>query len=353
MTTKSRSTRTIAMASLLTVGGLLVLSGTSYSQSPLRLTYVSYGGTGQDAQIKAWQEPYTAKNPNITFTNTSPPDPAQVKAQVMTKAVQWNVVTTAPYLAQQNCGTLYEKLTIPGLDMSQFPKGVIGECYVADFRYSLVFSYSADKWPDPAKAPKTLADFFDTKKFPGKRGVVRAVQDGLLEQALLAEGVPADKMYPLDVERALKKWSTIKDDTVWAANPGALLQLITSKQVDMQFLVQARSQAALDAGANMVPVWDTTVTSVDALAVPKGSPNLDEIQKFLSFVMQPDQQARMATLAGIGASNLKAVPTYTANGNKVNAFGPANTGKTLQVDFDWWSKNFNQTVERFTQWLNS
>jgi spermidine/putrescine-binding protein len=150
----------------------------------------------------------------------------------------------------------------------------------------------------------------------------------------------------------LKKWASIKDDTIWAANPGALLQLITSKQVDMQFLVQARSQAALDAGANMVPVWDITVTSVDALSVPKGSPNLEEIQKFLSFVMQPDQQARMATLAGIGASNLKAVPTYTANGNKVNAFGPANTGKTMQVDFDWWSKNFNQTVERFTAWLN-
>ncbi len=73
MSTKSRSTRTIAMAPLLTVGGLLVLSGTSYSQSPLRLTYVSYGGTGQDAQIKRVQEPYTAKKLNITSTNTSPP----------------------------------------------------------------------------------------------------------------------------------------------------------------------------------------------------------------------------------------------------------------------------------------
>lgn len=352
MSTKTRSTRVLAAVSLLTVGGLVVLSGTSFSQSPIRLTYVSYGGTGQDAQIKAWQEPYTAKNPNITFTNTSPPDPAQVKAQVMTKQVQWNVVTTAPYLATQNCGTLYEKLNIPGLDKSQFPPGILGECYVGDFRYSLVFSYSADKWPDPAKAPKTIADFFDTKKFPGKRGVVRAVQDGMLEQALLADGVAPEKMYPLDVERALKKWSSIRDDTVWAANPGALLQLITSKQVDMQFLVQARSQAALDAGANMVPVWDITVTSLDGLAIPKGSPHLDEIQKFLSFVMQPDSQARMSSIAGIAPSNLQAKPTFTANGNKVNAFGPANTGKTFQIDPGWWSQNFNQTVERFTAWLN-
>jgi putative spermidine/putrescine transport system substrate-binding protein len=159
-------------------------------------------------------------------------------------------------------------------------------------------------------------------------------------------------MYPLDVERALKKWGTIKSDTIWAANPGALLQLITSKQVDMQFLVQARSQAALDAGANMVPVWDITVTSLDGLAVPKGSPHLPQIQKFLSFVMQPESQARMASLAGIGPSNLLSKPTYTPNGHKVNAFGPANTGKTFQIDPGWWSQNYNQVAERFTRWLN-
>jgi putative spermidine/putrescine transport system substrate-binding protein len=349
--TASRTSRRVAAAAALTMGALLVGTA-SYSQSNVTLTYVSYGGTGQDAQIKAWQEPYKAKAPNVSFTNTSPPDPAQVKAQVMTNAVQWNVVTTAPYLATQNCGTLYEKLSIPDLDKSQFPPGIIGDCYVGDFRYSLVFSYNADKWPDPANAPKTIADFFDTKKFPGKRGVVRAVQDGLLEQALLADGAKPESMYPLDVERALKKWATIKNDTIWAANPGALLQLITSKQVDMQFLVQARSQAALDAGANMIPVWDITVTSLDGLAVPKGSPHFAEIQKFLSFVMQPESQARMASIAGIGASNLLSKPTYTANGNKVNAFGPANTGKTFQIDPSWWSTNFNQTVERFTKWLN-
>ena len=86
------------------IAGLVVLTGTgyaaitaSYGQSPIALTYVSYGGTGQDAQIRAWQEPYSASNSQITFNNTSPPDPAQVKAQVMTKAIQWNVVTTAPF----------------------------------------------------------------------------------------------------------------------------------------------------------------------------------------------------------------------------------------------------------------
>ncbi len=357
--------RWIAVSAALVTVGLLAACASNPSSTPtatksasadttpVNLTYVSYGGTGQQGQIDAWQTPYTAAHPNVTFSNTSPPDPAQVKAQVLSDAVQWNVVTTAPFLANQNCGTLYEKLTIPDVDKKQLASSaVIGDCYISDFQYSLVFSYNADKWPDPATAPKTLADFFDTKKFPGKRGVVPNVQDGVLETALLADGVKPSKLYPLDVDRALNEWDKIKSDTIFAANPGALLQLITSKQVDMEILVQARSQAALDAGANIVPVWDKTVTSIDGIAIPKGSPNKAAIEQFLSFILQPTQQAKMASLTGVVPNNKESKPTYTANGNKVNAFGPANTGTNVQVNAEYWSKNYNQISARFTQWEN-
>ena len=86
---------------------------------PQTITYVGYGGAGQDAQIQAWQVPYTQAHPNITFVNTSPPDVAQVKAQVEAGAVLWDVIATAPYAAEQNCGTLFEpleiELTVPEL----------------------------------------------------------------------------------------------------------------------------------------------------------------------------------------------------------------------------------------------
>jgi putative spermidine/putrescine transport system substrate-binding protein len=327
-------------------------SGDDDGTKPVTLTYVSYGGTGQQAQIDAWQKPYTAQNPNVKFVNTSPPDPAQVKAQVTTGQVQWDIVTTAPYLASQNCGTLYEHLDIPDLDMSQFSPGTIGDCYVTDFKYSLVFSYNGDKWSNPDTAPKTLADYFDLEKFPGKRGVVPTVQDGFLETALLADGVKADDLYPLDVDRALKVWDKVKAQTVFAANPGALLQAVTSKQVDMQILVQARSQAVLDAGANAIPVWDQTITSIDGLAIPKGSKNKKAAEKFISFLLQPEQSAKMASLAGVAPANLKSVPTYSDNGNRINAFGEANTGTTVQASAEYWGKNYNQISTKVTQWLN-
>jgi len=349
----------IAASTALATAGFLTACGSggdnpsdTDENAPVELTYVSYGGTGQDGMIKSWQEPYTALHPNVTFVNASPPDAAQVKAQVEAGVVQWDIVSTAPWLASQNCGTLYEKLNLPDLDPSQFGPGVLGECYVPDFAYSLVFAYNAEKWPDPATAPKTIQDFFDTEKFPGKRGVVPALQDGLLEWALIADGVAPEDVYPIDVPRALAKWESIRADTTWAANVGALLQLVTSRQVDMQVMVQARNQAALDAGAKIVPVWDITMTSIDGLAVPKGAPNKAAAERFLSFILQPEQQAAMAEAVGVAPSNLLSKPNLTENGRKIDAFGPVNTGKNVPVDAVWWGQNWNQISTEFTKWLN-
>lgn len=348
-----RIVKAIAVAVTLTTAAFATAcgSGSGGDDGSVELTFVSYGGTGQDAMIKAWQEPYTAANPNITFINTSPPDPAQVKAQVEAGAVTWDLVSTAPWLASQNCGTIYAKLNVE-IDESQFPPNLHGECFIADFRYSLIFGYNAKKWPDPATAPKTIQDFFDTEKFPGKRGVVPALQDGILEWALIADGVDPEDVYPVDVPRALAKWDSIREHTTWAANVGALLQLVTSEQVDMQLMVQARNQAALDAGTPLVPVWDVTMTSINGMAIPLGAPHQAEAEKFMSFMLQPEQQATMAELSGVAPSNLLSQPSLTETGEKINAFGPANTGRSVAVDPIWWGQNWNQISEEFNRWLN-
>lgn len=59
--------------------------------------------------------------------------------------------------------------------------------------------------------PTSWADFWDTKAFPGRRVLMDAAgEKPPLEQALLADGVPMDKLYPLDIDRAFRMLSTIK-----------------------------------------------------------------------------------------------------------------------------------------------
>lgn len=318
----------------------------------IELTYVSSGGTEQEAMIEAWQQPYSLVHPGVRFFNTSPPDLGQIKAQVEAEAVGWNLVAMPPWAAIQNCGTLYERLAVPNLDLSQFPPDTHGECFVAGYRSSLVFTYNTEKWPDSATAPQTIQDFFDVEKFPGRRGVVPALADGILELALLADGVDPASLYPLDVPRALAKWETIRASTTWAAGPDALLELVTSEQVDMQLLVQSHAKAALDAEAPIAPVWDVTMTSVTGIAVPLGAPHKVPAEEFLSFLLQPEQQAKMAEVGGVAPVNREAEPEWSETGAVVNGFGSANTGSSVAVDPAWWSQQGPEILAQFNAWRN-
>lgn len=318
---------------------------------PVTVTYVSYGGFGQEAQAKAFQEPYTAAHPEVTFVNSSPADVAQVQAQVEAGVVQWDVMSVAPAAATQNCGTLFEKLDLSTLDPDDYVANTIGECYVGNFANATIFGYNPAKYPDPATAPKTIADFFDTAKFPGKRGVLTNLQNGILEFPLLADGVAPEDLYPLDVERALSVWDKIRDDTVFAPNVGALQQAVSADQVDMFLLADSRMVALLNEGKAITMVWDMTVVSVNGLAIIKGSPNKAVAEDFLASLVQAGPQETMAELTGVTPINLSAKPELTANGKLVEAYGSVNTGDIVVQDIAWYAQNFNEVSTRLNNWL--
>ena len=350
--------RTVLAGAGLTAAALLLAAcgaggdaGSDAAGGAVKLTYVSYGGSGQDAQIKAFQEPYAAAHPDVTFVNSSPADIAQVKAQVTSGVVQWDVVSVAPAAATQHCGTLFEKLSFPDLKADDFVAKAIGECYVGNFGNASPFAYNADKYPDPAKAPQTIEDFFDTAKFPGKRGVITNLQNGILEYPLLADGVAPDKLYPLDVDRALKKWDTVRKDTIFAPNVGALQQAASSGQVDMFLLSDSRLIALLNEKKNIKIVWDTTVVSVNALAVPLGTKNKETAQDFLRSLVQPEPVAKITEMLGTVPVNLKAKPNLTDNGKLVEVYGPVNTGETVVQDVDWYAQNWDAVTTKLTNWL--
>lgn len=335
----------------------LTLSGACATESGggrvTDLTYVSSGGAVRDAIVEAWQKPYQATTPGVRFANTSPPDLQQLRAQVERGLVGWNIVSVAPWQAAPDCGTVYEPLTVVDVDRGQFPAGVHGECFVATFRYGLVFAYNTKEWPDPESAPKAAQDFFDVEKFPGKRGVAAVVADGILEWALLGAGVDPANLYPLDVDRALEGWEAIRPHTVWTATPDDLLRLAATNQVDLYLLPQPYAFAALEAGADIMPVWDVTVTAVSALAIPRKSPYQAEALAFLSYVLRPEQQERIAEALSVAPTNTDAEPALPENGARVDVFGPANTGTVVAMDHDWWSQNWIGTFAEFRDWLAS
>jgi putative spermidine/putrescine transport system substrate-binding protein len=125
------------------------------------------------------------------------------------------------------------------------------------------------------KKPTSTADLFNVKDFPGKRCLYKyPVSAGTLEVALLADGVTADEMYPIDVNRALAKLGTIKNDIVWWESGSTVLQLLNNGECAMGMVWTGR---VYDAIVNQkLPLdftWNGGLTTAAYFAVPKGAPN--------------------------------------------------------------------------------
>ena len=80
--------------------------------------------------------------------------------------------------------------------------------------------YSIDPDAFPGDKPSEIADFFDTDKFPGKRGV-HTWANGFIQMALVADGVKPSGVYTVlkdqtgAVDRAFAMMDKIKDDPLF------------------------------------------------------------------------------------------------------------------------------------------
>ncbi len=143
------------------------------------LTVVSFGGANKAAQVKAFYAPWEAAGKG--------------KAMVDTKSVSWDlVVVESPELSRGCDEDMFEPLD-PALfgKGEDYVKGAIQPCGVGFFVWSTVLAYNADK---VSSAPTSWADFWDTKKFPGKRGLRKGAKY-TLEFALMADGVAPKDVY--------------------------------------------------------------------------------------------------------------------------------------------------------------
>ncbi|MBQ0826539.1 extracellular solute-binding protein [Streptomyces tagetis] len=345
--------RGVQLAALFAAGSLMLAGCGSdkgqNSSGPQTLTWASTGGQFQDNEIEALQKPFTEKT-GTKFKNVSPADPAQVRAMVESGRPVWDLANMSWIYAGAYCDKFYEKLDHRDLDRSLFPEGTTGDCFVPTYRFANVFAYNADLYK--GEQPDNIKDFFDTKRFPGKRIVFDYPKNGLLESALVADGVDPKDLYPLDVERALRKLDTIKDQLVFAPSYGAVQQMLVDKQAAMVITVTARAIATAESGANLKAVWDFNTTDIGALVIPKGTPRADLAQDAIAFAIEPEQAKAYAALTGTAPArtdvDIESID-YSDVQKSFNAFLP-DRGRLAEQDKKWWIENTDKVLERWTEW---
>ncbi|WP_243727329.1 extracellular solute-binding protein [Actinocrispum wychmicini] len=328
---------------------VLVASCSTGGDSGKSLTFVSYGkGAYQDGQQQGFLEPYQ-KQSGVKVVLDGPSDNAKLRAMVEAGRVTWDVVDTDAFMARENCGTLLEKIDVGDLK-NNFPPGTLSDCGVPTALFGLMLMYNEKTYG--ANPPTGLADFFDPVKFPGKRVLyAKDPSIGQLEAALLGDGVAPDKLYPMDVPRALKVYDRIRSNLTLAQTYGQQQQVMVDNQADMALVVSARAYSTLKAGGTQ---WKRVPTKVpvtwDVLVVPKGSKNKDAAVDLIKFASGSEQGARFAELSAAGSPNTSSKPVRNDLQRQVDVLGPDHAADQVFINADWWTANYSKTVQAWTTW---
>ena len=320
-----------------------------------QITVVNFGGANANAQKKAYYEPFEKTGTKVVAVEYNG-EQAKIKVMVETKKVTWDVVEVeSPDVARGCDEGLFEKLDYSKIgNKADFSPAAVSECGIGIFVWSTVMAYNADKLKD---GPKTWADFWDTKKFPGKRGLRKGARYNL-EFALMADGVkPADVYKVLatkeGADRAFKKLGELKPMIQWWEAGAQPPQFLVAGDVTMSTVYNGRIDAANREGKNLAIAWTGGIYDLDYWVIPKGAPNKDASLKFIAFASTADAQAEYAKNIAYGPTNTTALakldPKVLAN----LPTSPANSKDALQFNLKFWADQGEDLEKRFASWATS
>jgi len=310
------------------------------------------GGAYEEANVKAIFEPFT-KATGIEIVKV-PASLGKLLAMFESGNIELDIVDAGELglLSLSQKGAL-DKIDYKGWKLTN-PEDMDHrrDTMVADIYFSTVLAYNTQVFPT-GKHPKSWAEFWDAKKFPGPRTLTDLAAGAIdVEFALLADGVPKDKLYPIDLDRAFKSLDRVRPSIRKFWDTGALsAQMLADKEVVLGSIWNGRLQAIADKGAPVAIEWNEAALQVQFWGIMKGAKNAENAQRFIEFACQPQIQAAHAGFIPYGPTNRQAFKHIKADVAARLPSAPEQKQKAFLHSAQWWADNRSKVSERWSQWL--
>jgi putative spermidine/putrescine transport system substrate-binding protein len=340
-------------ASVIAVVLALVVTPASAQGS---VTFASFGGVTQDAEV---EELFAdAGKLGVQIRNERSGAWPGIKAYLLSGAKGWDLTSIGFARCEEAAKSdLVLPMDYSVIDKAKTLPGLAREKYVGVYNFGYGIGYQKKKYG--ANTPQTWADFWDTKKFPGRRSMIG---EGLynLEAALMADGVPKEDVYkvlkaPGGVDRAMKKLEEIKPDVaVWWRSPAQAVEIMRSGEVDMAIVPNGRTSAAVKAGADIGYVWNQAFVDFECFLIPKSAPNPGAAMKLINASLDAKNQAKFAARIGYGPVNQAAFDQGVLAIDDVAWLPSAkqNIDKQVFADPTWYSSpEADAAYQRFAKFL--
>jgi putative spermidine/putrescine transport system substrate-binding protein len=312
------------------------------------------GGAYEEALVKATFDPFT-KATGVEVVRV-PASAGKLLAMVESGNIELDVLDTGELILL----ILRQKEALDRIDYKGFkltnPEDIDAamrrEDMVAGFYFANVLGYNSQVFPT-GKHPRSWAEFWDIRRFPGPR-MLQDISAGFcdLEFALLADGVPKEKLYPIDVDRAFKSLSRVRPAiTKFWEVAGVSAQLMADKEVVLGSISNGRIQALIDKGAPLAIEWNQALLQVQHWAVLKKAPNREHAHRLIDFALQPQIQAAFGQYIAFGPTNRQAFKYIPREAAQKLASNPTYLEKAILQNVQWWAENRDRVSTRWSQWL--
>ncbi|XWN30068.1 MAG: ABC transporter substrate-binding protein [Devosia sp.] len=326
------------------------------------LVIVSWGDSYTRSQMLAFVNPYREKIGEWVDMETYSGGLEEIRKQVRSANVEWDVVDFEQSDLLRGCregllAKIDHGFLAPGADgtpvAEDFIDGALTECGIGQAVWATVVAYDTERFGD--KAPSTLADFFDPRTYPGKRGLRRDPRVSM-EWALLADGVaPADVYTTLDTdegrERAFRMLDKIKNQIVWWSNGADPVRLLENDDVAMTSVWNGRTYGPIvEEGKPIALVWDGQVWDIDSWGIPAGSYNLEKAKDFIKFSTASQRLANQTKYISYGPARKSSMAFVSADVLPHLPTSEENLATALQIDAGWWADNLDTMSTAFEAW---
>lgn len=343
----SRNLKSFVIAAALTIGltsavsaqgEVVVVTGGGLFERGLRENIAAAFTKETGIQVR-----FVASNPGERATKT--------KAMSEARRVEWDIVLSsetharqlAEFIADGTCQKAnVEKLVVEGGCREFGVLGVIG---------GLPLVHRTDKFG--GKNMQGWADFFNPKDFPGPRGLPNYGSPMVvLMPALLADGVPKDKLFPIDFDRAFRVLDRIKPQVVaWWKSGDQSQQLFRSQEINAGQLWSGRALDLVSEGLPLNVIWDNAPTDEAYWVVLKGAPNATNAIKFLNhFYARADGHAGFYNTSKWDTGNrayLASIPE-AERGRHPGLF----LERMVRENHDWSVANAAEINRRWNEWIS-
>jgi putative spermidine/putrescine transport system substrate-binding protein len=304
----------------------------------------NWGGEAIKAFTEAFVLPYEKTTGGKMTLDGSGPSNGKVRAMVEAKHVIWDMCDSGVAgIGELGPLGLLTPIDYKVVDKSRVLPDFAYEFGVVNYMFSSVMAWDTTV----VKTTPTLADFFDLKKFPGKR-MLRKDNQAMLEMALMADGVAPDKLYPLDTARALRKIATIKPALLFWSTGAQSEELLRDGEVSMGWLWHTRANLLKRDTKGRID-WNFRggLLQPGLWTVPKGNPAGAQAMVAIAALQAPPGQISLLGAMGNGPANPQADPLVPTDLEAVDPGTPANIAVQAKISAPWYQAHGTKALRDF------